>query len=76
MAGRYGAIDYPTLTKRAVATCIAVLLLALAVEAAVATTALAIPAWEHELLADVELFAVVGVFLSAFVFGVALPLTE
>lgn len=76
MTGRYGSLDYPTLTKRALAACVAVLLASLTVEAVVATTAVTIPDWEHALLADVELLAVVSMFLSVFVFGVALPLTE
>jgi hypothetical protein len=76
MSGRYGDIDYPTLTKRAVLACAAVFLLALAVEGVAAATGTTLPAWERTLLVDVELLAAVGVFLSAFVFGVALPLTE
>jgi len=76
MSGRYGDVDYPTLTKRAVLVCVAVFLLALAVEGTAAATGTTLPAWERTLLVDLELFAVAGIFLSAFVFGVALPLTE
>ncbi|WP_435063566.1 hypothetical protein [Halobaculum sp. EA56] len=76
MAGRYGNLDYPTLTERALLVCVAVFLLAIAVEAAAAVTGTTLPAWERALLVDLELFAVVGSSLSVFVFGVALPLTE
>lgn len=76
MSVRYGNLDYPTLTRRALLGCAAVFLLAVAVEVGVAVTGTALPPWEHALLVDLELFAVVGAFLSVFVFGVALPLTE
>lgn len=76
MAGRYGNLDYPTITKRALLTCVAVFLLAMALEAVTGATGTTLPAWERTLLTDVELIAVFGMFASVFVFGIALPLTE
>mgnify|MGYP000188678963 CR=1 FL=1 len=76
MSGRYGNLDYPTLTKRAVLGCASLFLLAMAVEVGAMVTGTTLPPWEHALLVDLELFGVVGAFLSVFVFGVALPLTE
>ena len=76
MSGRYGDIDYPTPTERAVFARVTVFLLALATEGVAAATGTTLPAGERAPLADLGLLAAVGVFLSAFVFAVALPLTE
>ena len=76
MSGRYGDIDYPTPTERAVFARVAVFLLALAVEGVAAAAGRTLPAWERAPLADLGLLAAVRVFLSAFVLDVALPLTE
>jgi len=76
MAGRYGNVDYSTLTKRAFLFGAALFAFGAVGEFALATTGTAVPAWEHALLVDAEWIGVVIALLSPFVFGVVLPLTE
>ena len=76
MAGRYGDIDYPTLTKRSFLLGIGLFALGALGEFAIAATGTPVPAWEHTLLVDAEWVGVIIALLSPFVFGIILPLTE
>jgi hypothetical protein len=76
MAGRYGDLDYPTLTKRSVLLGVALFLVGALGEAVIALMGLQVPGWEETLLFDLEVLGIVVAFLSVVVFGVALPLTE
>ncbi|MFC7069654.1 hypothetical protein [Halobaculum lipolyticum] len=76
MAGRYGNLDYPRLTKLSVLGFLSLFVVAVGVNAAVSLTGGSLPGWEETLLLDVEMLSVLGIFLSVFVFGIALPLTE
>jgi len=76
MAGRYGDLDYPTLTKRSVLLGVALFLVGALGEAVIALMGLQVPGWEEALLFDLEVLGIVVAFLSVVVFGVALPLTE
>lgn len=76
MAGRYGDLDYPTLTKRSVLLGVALFLVGVLGEAVIALAGLQVPSWEETLLFDLEVLGIVVAFLSVVVFGVALPLTE
>ncbi|WP_144904797.1 DUF7860 family protein [Halobellus captivus] len=76
MTGRYGDIDYPTLTKRSFLLGIGLFALGALGEFALAATGTAVPAWEHALLVDAEWIGILIALVSPFVFGVLLPLTE
>ena len=76
MVGRYGELDYPTLTKRGVATGLGMFVLGLLGETLGPLVFGQLPAWEHTLFLDLEAFGVVILLLSVFVFGIFLPLTE
>lgn len=76
MAGRYGAIDYPTVTKRAFAVGIGLFLLGTLGEYLIHATGMQVPAWELALLVDLEFLGVAVALFSPFVFGILLPLTE
>ncbi|MFB6091241.1 MAG: hypothetical protein ABEJ97_09305 [Halobellus sp.] len=76
MAGRYGDIDYPTLTKRSFLLGLGLFAFGALGEFVLASTGLAVPAWEHALLVDAEWLGVVLALASPFVFGILLPLTE
>jgi hypothetical protein len=76
MAGRYGELDYPTLTKRGVATGLGMFVLGLLGETLGPLVFGQLSAWEHTLFFDLEAFGVVILLLSVFVFGIVLPLTE
>lgn len=70
--GRYGALDYPTLTKAGF-----LLGLALFLTGAVGSTLLGEgPSWLSTALFDAEVIGLVVGFFSPFVFGIFLPLTE
>lgn len=74
--GRYGDLDYPTLTKRGFL--LGVTLLAVGAGGELAGTALygTLPAWETTLFTDLEIVGILLGLLSPFVFGLLLPLTE
>jgi hypothetical protein len=76
MAGRYGNVDYSTLTKRAFLFGATLFALGALGEFALATMGTAVPAWEHAVLVDAEWIGVMIALLSPFVFGILLPLTE
>jgi len=76
MAGRYGDIDYPTLTKRSFFLGLSLFLLGLLGEFVVQTFELQIPGWEQTVLFDMVVVGLVVAFFSPIVFGIVLPLTE
>ena len=76
MPGRYGTIDYPTLTKRAFVTGVGLFLIGTLGMVFVNATGTQIPAWEQALLVDLEFIGAAVALLSPFVFGIFLPLTE
>lgn len=76
MAGRYGNVDYPKVTKLSVVGFFALFVVTTALNVWISTTGMVVPSWETTLLVDIELLSVLGVFLSVFVFGIFLPLTE
>lgn len=76
MTGRYGKIDYATLTKRAFAAGAALFALGLLGELAISTLGMSVPNWEQTLLVDAEIAGVLVMLLSPFVFGVFMPLTD
>lgn len=76
MAGRYGSLDYSTLTKRSFLLGVGLFALGALGELGLAATGATVPGWEHALLVDAEWIGVAIALLSPFVFGVLLPLTE
>jgi hypothetical protein len=76
MAGRYGNLDYPRLTKTSFAFGVA--LFGLGALGHVAGPALfgPLPAWESVLFTDMEMIGVAIALVSPFLFGILLPLTE
>lgn len=76
MAGRYGNLDYPTLTKRSFLLGLGLFLVGVIGEFVVHTFGLQVPGWETALLWDAEVLGIVIALFSPFVFGVLLPLTE
>jgi hypothetical protein len=73
--GRYGSLDYPRLAKRSFLFGLSLFVLGLLGQVVLGTTA-GTPAWELTLLLDLEAIGLVVAFLSPFVFGIFLPLTE
>ena len=69
--GRYGNLDYPTLTKRSFLFAIGGLgeLIGHAYFAP-------LPGWEQTLLFDAEVVGLLVAFFAPIVFGILLPLTE
>lgn len=76
MSGRYGNLDYPTLTKRSFAAGLALLALGVFAEVVSETMFGPLPGWEQQLFTSMEFLGVLIALLSPFVFGIALPLTE
>jgi hypothetical protein len=76
MTGRYGDLDFPTLTKRSFLLGVGLFALGALGEFALAATGTAVPAWEHAILVDAEWLGVLIALFSPFVFGILLPLTE
>lgn len=76
MAGRYGNIDYPRLTKGSFA--FGIVLFTLGIVGHVAGNAFfaPLPGWESVLLTDMEILGVLIAFFSPLIFGIVLPLTE
>ncbi|GGL28893.1 hypothetical protein EFA46_003115 [Halarchaeum sp. CBA1220] len=73
--GRYGDLDYPTLTKRTtlLSACLVVGGFLLADLGSALTT---LPGWAFTVATDAEAIGALGIVLCPFVFGVLLPLTE
>ena len=76
MTGRYGNLDYPTLTKRGLAGGLALFLVGLLGETVGPALVGPMPAWEHALLFDLEAIGVLVMLVAPFAFGVVRPLTE
>ncbi len=74
--GRYGTLDYPTLTKRGLLLGLG--LFVVGVGGAMIGNAYfeSIPAWEQTLFFDLAVGGLLVGFLSPLIFGVVLPLTE
>ena len=76
MAGRYGPLDYPELTRLGVGLGIALFVVGVAGEVTLPAVTGTLPAWENTLFFDLEALGVVLALVSPFVFGIFLPLTE
>jgi len=76
MAGRYGDLDYPSLTKRGMAFGFLLFVFGALGDTVVASTYGPLPEWEYALFLDMEVLGVIVLLLTPFVFGIALPLTE
>lgn len=74
--GRYGNIDYPTVTKRAFLLGLALFLVGGAGELVGHALFGSLPAWEEALLLNLEVIGVLVALLAPIVFGLVLPLTE
>lgn len=74
--GRYGQIDYPTVTKRAFALGVGLFLLGALGEIVGHALFGTLPAWENTLLFDAEILGILIALLSPIVFGIVMPLTE
>lgn len=74
--GRYGDLNYAWFTKYGFLTGAALFVLGGVGSAVLPSVVGSVPAWERTVLLDMEVFGIVLGFVSVFVFGVALPLTE
>lgn len=74
--GRYGNIDYPTVTKRAFLVGVSLFLLGVVGEIVGNAFFAPLPAWEQTLFVGAEGLGVLIALLAPIVFGVVLPLTE
>lgn len=76
MAGTRTRIDHVKYLKGSFALGLALFVVAEATEPAQRLAGVAVPGWEHSLLGLLAALGLVVAFLSPFVFGIALPLTE
>lgn len=76
MGGRYGNLDYPTLTKRGFALGVGLFVVGALGELALNGVGVAVPGWTETLLFEAEVLGILLAPLAVLVFGVALPLTE
>ncbi|MFB6161421.1 MAG: hypothetical protein ABEJ61_09640 [Haloferacaceae archaeon] len=76
MHGRYGDIDSTRLTKRGFLFGLALFLVGAVGELVGHAVLGGLPGWESALLFDAEVVGIAVAFLSVFVFGVVVPLTE
>ncbi|WP_132058051.1 DUF7860 family protein [Halorussus amylolyticus] len=74
--GRYGAVNYERWAKMGFLMSLAVLAVGAGGELAASAMHLSLPAWEHTLFFEMEVFGTLGILLFPLVFGVVLPLTE
>lgn len=74
--GRYGNIDYPTVTKRAFLFGVALFLTGLVGELVGHAYFAPLPAWEQTLLVNAEAFGILIALGAPILFGIVLPLTE
>lgn len=74
--GRYGNLDYPTLTRRGFALGVVLLAIGALGELVGPIVLGPLPGWEQSLLFDLEVLGVVLGLVTPFVFGILLPLTE
>jgi len=71
-----GTTDYAAVTKRATALGFGLFALGAGIELLTHAAGIPLPAWEHTLLADMELLGILVFAISPFLFGIALPLIE
>ncbi|MFC6955088.1 hypothetical protein [Halorubellus litoreus] len=76
MTGRYGDLDYPSLTKRSFLLGVCLLIVGEVGDAFLSQYGGTVPAWEHQLLVSAAVLGVLIALCSPFVFGIVLPLTE
>lgn len=74
--GRYGTVDYPTLTKRGFLLGLGLLLFGAGGELLGHAFFGDLPAWENTLFVYAEGVGILVGVISVLVFGIALPLTE
>jgi len=76
MAGRYGNVDYATLTRRSFLLGVALFAIGGLGGTAAGAMGGPLPGWEQTLLFDLELAGLVIALVTPFLFGIVLPLTE
>ncbi|MFB6096841.1 MAG: hypothetical protein ABEJ74_05590 [Haloferacaceae archaeon] len=76
MAGRYGNVNFPKLTKRSFLFGLALFVVGAFGQIGLHAVGLSVPGWEQSLLFDAEVIGVIVALLSPFVFGILLPLTD
>ncbi|WP_435074539.1 hypothetical protein [Halorubrum sp. HHNYT27] len=76
MKGRYGDLDYSRLTVLSFSLGLGMFLAGELGEVGLRTAGMSVPAWEHRLFLALAGVGILIAFLSPFVFGIALPLTE
>lgn len=76
MTGRYGDLDYPTLTKRSFLLGVVLLGVGELGDAILQNMNGSVPAWEHTVLTASAILGILIALCSPFLFGVILPLTE
>lgn len=74
--GRYGNIDYPTVTKRAFLLGVGLFLVGAVGEIVGHAVFGPLPGWEQTLLLNAEIVGVLIAVVAPIVFGIVLPLTE
>jgi len=74
--GRYGNIDYTTVTKRAFLLGVSLFLIGVIGEVVGQTFFAPLPAWEQTLLVSAEGVGVLVALVAPILFGIVLPLTE
>ncbi|MFB6078744.1 MAG: hypothetical protein ABEJ80_07190 [Halarchaeum sp.] len=74
--GRYGDIDYPTLTKRTTILSVCLVLGGFLLADAGPALVGSLPGWALAAATDAEGIGALGIILCPLVFGVVLPLTE
>ncbi|GGM58231.1 hypothetical protein J2752_001096 [Halarchaeum rubridurum] len=74
--GRYGDVDYPTLTKRATLCSLALVLGGFLLADAGPALLGSLPGWAMTVAVDAEALGALGIVLCPFLFGIVLPLTE
>jgi uncharacterized membrane protein YvlD (DUF360 family) len=76
MTGRYGDLDYPSLTKRSFLVGVFLIVVGEAGDAFLSQSGGSVPAWEQQVLVSAAILGVLIALVSPFLFGIVLPLTE
>lgn len=74
--GRYGNIDYPTVTKRSFLLGVSLFVVGILGEVIGQTFFAPLPGWEETLLINVVGLGILIALIPPLVFGIVLPLTE
>jgi hypothetical protein len=74
--GRYGDIDYPTVTRRAFLLGVSLFLIGALGEVVGHALFGTLPGWEETLLFEAEVVGVLLALIAPIVFGLIMPLTE